>query len=59
MRKGITQHELAMLIGRRQSYLSKVENGRLQPGFHEVLDVLQMLGAQPPPWHVALPVPVR
>ncbi len=48
MRRGITQETLAARIGRKQSYLSKVESGHLQPGFHEVLNVLQLLGAESP-----------
>ncbi|MBK7286872.1 MAG: helix-turn-helix transcriptional regulator [Flavobacteriales bacterium] len=51
--KGVTQECLAGSIGRKQSYLSKVERGYREPGFHEVLVLLHLLGAVLPPWSVA------
>ncbi|HQV37414.1 MAG: helix-turn-helix transcriptional regulator [Flavobacteriales bacterium] len=47
--KGVTQECLAGSIGRKQSYLSKVERGYREPGFHEVLVLLHLLGAVLPP----------
>lgn len=47
-KKGLTQAELARAIGRKQSYLSKLEAKLRDPGFHEVLMLLQVLGAKLP-----------
>ncbi len=47
-KKGLTQAELARAIGRKQSYLSKLEGRQRDPGFHELLMLLQVLGATLP-----------
>lgn len=47
-KKGFTQVELARAIGRKQSYLSKLEGMFRDPGFHELLLILQVLGAKLP-----------
>lgn len=49
VKKGLTQESLAGSVGRKQSYVSKVESGFCEPGFHEVLRMLHVLGAALPP----------
>jgi transcriptional regulator with XRE-family HTH domain len=42
--KGLTQEALGAAIGYKQSYISKMEKGLKDPGFHKLLLMLEVLG---------------
>lgn len=42
--QGMTQETLADTVGHRQSWMSDVENGKTDPGFHEVEVMARALG---------------
>ena len=46
-RSGLTQTELASLIGRPQTFVSKVETGERRMDVIELLQILSALGADP------------
>ena len=39
--RGLKQQELGDMLGRKQSYISKYENGERKLGYLEVLDILE------------------
>lgn len=43
LKKGWTQEALGALIGFKQSYICKLEQGKKDPGFHKVLLLIRML----------------
>ena len=47
--KGWTQETLGSFIGRKQSYICKVEHGKKDIGFHAALKLFHSMGTQPPP----------
>lgn len=44
---GITQHQLAAILGKPQSFVSKFENGERRLDVVEFLQVVRALGADP------------
>ena len=48
LKKGWTQTQLGRAIGRTQGHLSKLEGMLRDPGFHELLQILQLLEAKLP-----------
>ena len=45
-RAGLTQTELAELVGIRQSYLSELENGHLNEQVHRLMALFKALGVR-------------
>jgi transcriptional regulator with XRE-family HTH domain len=45
--RGITQAQLALSLGRPQSFISKYEHGERRLDFVEVLEIAQALGVDP------------
>ncbi len=45
-RAGLTQTELAELVGMRQSYLSEFENGHLNQQVHRLMALFKALGVR-------------
>jgi len=45
MQRGLTQGELARAAGLAPSYLSRLENGKVQPTFKKVMHIVDVLGA--------------
>lgn len=43
--RGLTQSELARRAGLAPSYLSRLENGKVQPTFRTVLHIVRVMGA--------------
>lgn len=52
--QGLTQAHLGGEIGYNQSYISKMEQGERDPGFHKVLLMLQVMGLT---WAYLFPPP--
>lgn len=44
---GLTQQQLSMQLGRPQSFVSKYENGERRLDFIEVLDICELIQADP------------
>lgn len=47
LEKGLTQTELAAMLGKPQSYISKFESGERKLDFVEVMEVCAVLGVRP------------
>ena len=45
LQRGLTQGQLAEAAGLAPSYLSRVENGKVQPTFRKVMHIVDVLGA--------------
>ncbi|SDF42023.1 helix-turn-helix domain-containing protein [Sporolituus thermophilus] len=47
MQKGLTQHDLAKMLGVSQSYVAKVENEQIKPTQDILLALAEVLGCRP------------